>query len=319
MATELELKLMVHSEYLKSAYTFLDKAGGFSASGESLSRRPTLTLMNGYFDTEEETLMKSGVALRVRSVNDEYIQTVKTRGSNRVGMHARGEWEWPLPSAALDLSLLKSVPLPEVLKDMSWSRNLIEVFRTDFERQVWLIEHLNTTMEVVCDRGLVTSQYGQDSICELELELKYGAECGLYLLAVELAKCVPVQVSIVSKAQKGARLKNRVIEFPDKPQNTASERELAAYWYEVWLTYWEAMFFMQDDVLIQPVRRSMAQLKGCLPSQLGQYLTQLDEVYDQILASDDEDCLSAFACEIQTGVAMLKIGQWFHIKHVNKH
>ncbi|PYF78342.1 MULTISPECIES: CYTH domain-containing protein [Marinomonas] len=310
MATELELKLMLQSEYLKSASDFLDEFCAL-ADAEDQSRQPTLALMNAYFDTEDASLMKGGMALRIRAVNKTFIQTVKTRGSNRIGMHARGEWEWFLPNDQLDLSLLNEVPLPESLQDMSWANELVEVYRTDFERQVWNIHSAACKMEVVCDQGLVTSPYGEDSICELELELKQGDESGLYQFALQLAERVPVQVSIVSKAQKGVRLKYGQIEFPDKPLATSSSIELAAYWYEVWLVYWEAMYFMEDEALLQPFRHSMAQLKNCLPDTLAQQLTALDNELMPYLA-DESVVLKQLAGMTNIGVNMLLVGQWLN-------
>lgn len=311
MATELELKLMLQSEYLKSASDFLD---GICASSDSddQSRQPTLALMNAYFDTEDAELMQGGMALRIRAVNNKFIQTVKTRGSNRIGMHARGEWEWFVPSDQLDLSLLSDVPLPESLQGMTWSSKLIEVYRTDFERQVWNIQSQETKMEVVCDQGLVTSPYGEDAICELELELKDGDEAGLYQFALQLAERVPVQVSIVSKAQKGVRLKYGQIEFPEKPDNTSNSLELAAYWYEVWLVYWEAMYFMKDEALMQPVRHSMAQLQACVPSALAQELNSLDAKLEQQLIVEDDLLLKNLAGMTQIGMTMLLVGQWLN-------
>ncbi|REG82860.1 CYTH domain-containing protein [Marinomonas pollencensis] len=311
MATELELKLMVQSEYLKSASEFLDEFCLLSQT-KTATRQATQSLMNGYFDTEEATLMQAGIALRIRAVNQQFIQTVKTRGSNRVGMHARGEWEWSIPSDQLNLSLLNEVPLPDSLADMAWSRHLLEVFRTDFERQIWLIEEHGTAMEVVCDCGKVTSPFGEDKISELELELKSGDESGLYRFALQLAKQLPVQVSTVSKAQKGVRLKQGTIEFPEKPNVGASKLALAAYWYEVWLVYWEAMLFMKDDILIQPVRHSMAQLARCLPQELASRLDRLDEIYQTILQTEDAKLLSAFASNKETGIIMLEIAQWLN-------
>lgn len=311
MATELELKLMLQSEYLKSASDFLD---GICASSDSddQSRQPTLALMNAYFDTEDAELMQGGMALRIRAVNNKFIQTVKTRGSNRIGMHARGEWEWFVPSDQLDLSLLSDMPLPESLQGMTWSSKLIEVYRTDFERQVWNIQSQETKMEVVCDQGLVTSPYGEDAICELELELKDGDEAGLYQFALQLAERVPVQVSIVSKAQKGVRLKYGQIEFPEKPDNTSNSLELAAYWYEVWLVYWEAMYFMKDEALMQPVRHSMAQLQACVPSALAQELNSLDAKLEQQLIVEDDLLLKNLAGMTQIGMTMLLVGQWLN-------
>ncbi|NLQ18937.1 CYTH domain-containing protein [Marinomonas sp. M1K-6] len=311
MAIELELKLMLQSEHLTSASNFLDNICA-SSNHDGQSRLPTLTLMNAYFDTQDGDLMQAGMALRIRAVNGQFIQTVKTRGSNRIGMHARGEWEWQLPNARLDLTLLTQVPLPESLADMAWGAQLVEVYRTDFERQVWNIDCHNTQMEVVCDRGLVTSPYGEDAICELELELKSGDEAGLYEFALQLAECVPVQVSLVSKAQKGVRLKNRHIEFPEKLHNTTDEIALAAYWYEVWLAYWEAMYFMQDEALMQPVRHSMSQLSDCLPDDLALTVTRLDQMLVAQLKEDETAILKTLAGMTQIGIVMLNIGKWLN-------
>lgn len=311
MVIELELKLMLHPDYLKSASDFFDEICSLS-EGDGQTCLPTLSLMNAYFDTEESSLMQAGMALRIRSMNGVFIQTVKTRGSNRVGIHARGEWEWFLSNERLDLSLLKGVPLPESLRDMSWSPELIEVYRTDFERQVWNVESQGTKIEAVCDKGLVTSPYGEDSICELELELKNGDETALYHFALQLAERVPVQVSIVSKAQKGVRLKYGRIELPDEPINVGNIAELAAYWYEVWLVHWEAMYFMKDEVLIQPIRHSMYQLKSYLPNDLVQALEDLGSNFDECLMEDEELILSKLAGMKQTGLVMLKVGQWLN-------
>ncbi|MCV2403916.1 CYTH domain-containing protein [Marinomonas sp. C2222] len=311
MATELELKLMVHPNFLKLACDFLDNFCQQSADTNN-SRQPTLALMNAYFDTEDALLMQTGIAMRIRSFGSRFIQTVKTRGSSRIGMHARGEWEWEVENDQLDLTLLKEVPLPDVLKDMSWCKNLIEVYRTDFQRQVWNIELSNTQIEVVCDNGLVTSPYGKDTICELELELKSGEETGLYDFALQLAEHIPLQVSVVSKAQKGVRLKYGKIEFPEKPKSIENSLELASYWYEVWLVYWEAMHFMQDEALLQPLSHSMERLQACLPIDLQKRLMELDAEIKQVTLGDSPDLLERLAGEKSIGLAMLTIGQWLN-------
>lgn len=311
MATELELKLMLQSEYLKSASDFLDEICAQS-DDDTVSRQPTLNLMNAYYDTEDGQLMSGGMALRIRAVNDQFIQTVKTRGTSRVGMHARGEWEWQLESDCLNLSLLKDVPLPDTLVNMSWSRHLQQAYRTDFQRQVWNIQQCTTKMEVVCDEGKVTSPYGEDSICELELELKSGPESALYEFALRIAEQVPVQVSVVSKAQKGVRLKQGQIEFPQKPIGSVSRLALAAYWYEVWLIYWEAMFFMQDEVLLQPFRHTISQLRPCLPAHLDHALVDLDNALEELYKADEDKVLELLGGLKYVGSLMLKIGQWLN-------
>ncbi|ADZ90153.1 CYTH domain-containing protein [Marinomonas mediterranea] len=311
MATELELKLMVQPEHQTKVCTYLDEFCSDSTENQHI-RKPTLSLMNAYYDTPDATLLNAGIALRIRAVNGRYIQTVKTRGSSRIGMHERGEWEWDVPSDALDFSLLQEVPLPEVLQDLSWSKDIVAVFRTDFDRKVWDIEHKDTSIEVVCDRGEVTSPYGRDEISEVELELKSGNAEDLYGFGLVLCDSLPLQVNLVSKAQKGARLKSRKIEFPDTPESSSSNIEFAAYWYETWITYWEAMFYLQDEILIQPVRNSMLQLKKCLPDELHQTMSELDELLNDTTQTAEGSVLDELAAIENTGKVMLTIGLWLN-------
>lgn len=312
MATELELKLMIQPDFLESASQFLDK---FCAQSEGSSAHPTLTLMNGYFDTADELLMKSGVALRIRSMNQRYIQTLKTRGSSRVGMHARGEWEWELKQDALDLSLIDTTLLPSNLQNGRWEKELLEVFRTDFTRQIWLILEGNTTMEVVIDKGEVRSPYGSTPICEIELELKKGDEEGLYNFASALAKQVPVQVSTVSKAAKGNRLKTNRIELPHEPSESASKFDFTLYWYEMWLTYWEAMCFLDDTALLIPVCDAMDHLSAYLPTGLAKEVLALKQELSKELNMSKQESPLLLTEILLVGQVMLNIGHWLSRKY----
>lgn len=309
MATELELKLMIQPEYLQAVSSLLDQI--CSKSSES-SIEPPQELMNAYFDTPDELLKKAGIALRIRAVNGRYIQTLKTRGSSRVGMHARGEWEWDLPQDSIDLSLLDVQMLPASLQNVAWGSELVEVFRTDFTRKIWLIVDGDSTMEVVVDQGKVHSNYGHDPICELELELKDGPEKGLYNFAMQLAKKVPMQVSTVSKAAKGNRLKHNRIELPNEPEENASTWELTAYWYEVWLVYWEAMCFMDDPVLRVPVCDAMTHLSDYLPEKLRIPLLDVknDLIQRQNLSVNESPLI--LAQQTNVGQSMLTIGYWLN-------
>lgn len=309
MATELELKLMIQKDHLNLAYDFLNRV-----CQEQLDccAQPSLQLMNGYFDTKDNTLMQSGIALRIRAINDRYIQTLKTRGSNRIGMHARGEWEWDIKEDLLELERLTDEMLPQSLHDRSWTKDLLQVFRTDFERQIWLIQTADALMEVVCDQGEVTSPYGQDEISELELELKQGDEIGLYDFASCLALEVPVQVSTVSKAQKGVRLKNNKIELPDNLTDDASLVAQGAFWYETWLVYWEAMCFYDDAAFLTPIYDAMAQLTQFISPALAQDLVRLDSLMKQKVGQLETESPLALTALLETGQAMLAIARWLN-------
>jgi len=309
MATELELKLMIQKDHLNLAYDFLNRT-----CQEQVDCRvePSLQLMNGYFDTDNNTLMQSGIALRIRAVNGRYIQTLKTRGSNRIGMHARGEWEWDIKEDVLELARLTNDMLPEDLHDRVWSKDLLQVFRTDFERQIWMIQTADTLMEVVCDQGEVTSPYGKDEISELELELKQGDEIGLYDFASRLAMAVPVQVSTVSKAQKGVRLKNNKMELPERLSSDASPVEQGAFWYETWLVYWEAMCFYDDAAYLTPIYDAMGQLADFISPALALDLVSLEDKMKQVMATLESDSPIPLTALLETGQSMLAIARWLN-------
>ena len=308
MATELELKLMIQKEHLNLAYEFLNAVCGNQVD---CSAEPSLQLMNGYFDTQDNILMQSGIALRIRAINERYIQTLKTRGSNRIGMHARGEWEWDIKADVLELERLTDEMLPQNLHDRAWVKDLLQVFRTDFERQIWLIKEADTLMEVVCDQGEVTSPYGKDQISELELELKQGDEVTLYDFASRLAKSVPVQVSTVSKAQKGVRLKNKQIELPDPLTDDANLVDQGAYWYEAWLVYWEAMCFYDDLAYLKPIYEAMDKLEAFISPALAQELNDLVNKMKAI-SNTEEVVIANLTSILETGQIMLAIARWLN-------
>ncbi|GAB3489256.1 CYTH domain-containing protein [Marinomonas epiphytica] len=316
MSIELELKLMIQPQHLPLVSNYLTSL--VQTGGEEAGKQ--FQLMNAYFDTPQGVLRETGIALRIRAIDQRYIQTVKTRGSSRIGMHARGEWEWDIEQDSLDLSLLNSIPLPQALSQAGWREELQEVFRTDFSRRIWQVSNDKSKIEVVMDQGEVVSSHGLDEICELELELKEGSEQALYELALNIAERIPVQVGLVSKAQKGARLEHGRIEFPEKVPSHSDIKTLAAYWYEVWLVYWEAIFFTQDPVLTHPLKDALAQLKRCLPEMFQADLEKLGKVYQEHSVKHDithfDFGKQAFFSELQniplTGQVMLKVGLWLN-------
>ena len=200
MATELELKLMIQKDHLNLAYDFLNRT---CQEQVDCRAEPSLQLMNGYFDTENNTLMQSGIALRIRAVNGRYIQTLKTKGRSVDGLSQRGEWEWFVSGPELDLELLQACD--------AWPENInlqqLElVFETNFTRCQFDLEWQGSLIELACDQGYVLSQGKREPINEIELELKSGNEQHLHSLAAELQKKLRLAPSDISKAERGYRL-----------------------------------------------------------------------------------------------------------------
>jgi triphosphatase len=168
-------------------------------------------LANQYFDTPEHALAAARVALRIRKDGEQYIQTLKTRGRSIAGLSQRGEWEWPLEKAKLDLKKLDEQCWPESLAELD-KKQLKPLFSTNFVREkaelAWGRGKSKTVIEAALDLGEVKAGKLREEICELELELRQGEPAALLELAVELAASLALMPSDISKAEGGYRLLN---------------------------------------------------------------------------------------------------------------
>lgn len=204
MVTETELKLRLAPEWLaRLKRQLLLRA---AQTSRPVSRR----LYNIYYDTPQHDLHKSGMALRLRRVGRQWLQTLKGGGSVRAGLHQRNEWEVPVKGMALDFSLLESGAqqtaewddhLPKALR-----KKLQPVFVTDFVRSSRMLLWQGAEIELCADEGTVsTRRYGMP-VCEVELELKSGEPRQLFELALAILDVAPFELEQVSKAEQGYRL-----------------------------------------------------------------------------------------------------------------
>ncbi len=194
MSGETELKLLLA---LEDHQTVLEAP---CLAGKEVE---VLQLDNIYFDTPEFDLNNSKVALRIRKKGDRYIQTLKTRGVSVNGLSRRGEWE--LNGEALDLAPLSEV-WPENLKSIDTAR-LEPVFRTDFQRTQVNLEWQGAQIELALDCGKIKSGDREETISELELELKQGPEEALQDLARVLGELADLKPGDISKAERGYQLR----------------------------------------------------------------------------------------------------------------
>nr|MDT0252975.1 CYTH domain-containing protein [Endozoicomonas sp.] len=200
MSQETELKLSLPENQKES----LKNHPFWQEHGAQLPE--TRHLGNTYFDTADLRLNQARVALRIRAVNGQFIQTLKTRGESINGLTRRGEWEWPLTSLVLDAAPLAAV-WPDELKDVA-VESLKPVFTTDFDRTRWILHWQNPSarVEVALDEGRVSARGRTRPICELELELLDGDERALAAIARELPSFFDLQPLDTSKAERGFEL-----------------------------------------------------------------------------------------------------------------
>ena len=199
MVLEQELKLSV----LEGEITLKD----ISIEGYQQSEITSQRLISTYFDTPNQTLIDSGVGLRLRFDGSHWFQTVKEAGQVKNGLHERQEWEHALETKAFDEALLALTPLKALIEDKVMWASVSPVFTTDFIRQTIVLRSQDQSeIELAYDKGSIHAGEKTTSIHEIELELKTGDVNHLQQIAVQLISKLPLETTNSSKAQKGYAL-----------------------------------------------------------------------------------------------------------------
>ncbi|RDJ99138.1 CYTH domain-containing protein [Paraburkholderia lacunae] len=206
MGMEREIKLALPVSQLKAATQWFVARTGDEG-------RP-VKLANIYFDTPKLALASAKSALRLRHTPDGWLQTFKTVGEAKDGLHSRHEWEMPVASEQLEIdALLHACDDPAAAKALREAApELIELFRTNFIRTLWHVALDGSDIEAAIDQGEVLAEVNSEvrraPISEVELELKSGDEAVLNALASELGKHVAgLAPDNISKAQRGYQLR----------------------------------------------------------------------------------------------------------------
>jgi inorganic triphosphatase YgiF len=201
MATEIELKLLINPADIPRLRRHpLLKT---HASGRASTRK----LFSIYFDTPDSSLRQQRVALRVRRIGARRVQTVKSGGGVRAGLHQRGEWEDEVAHDYPDLTKLTDPALFKMFSSAAVRDRLQAVFTTEFKRTTWQLQWDNgDELELALDQGAVKSGDKAAPLCEIELELKQGDPARLFSTALELQQTIPLRLENVNKADRGYRL-----------------------------------------------------------------------------------------------------------------
>lgn len=263
MAEEIELKLSMQPQDLSR----LDALLAQWSAGEPQVQQ----LNNTYFDTPQRHLHQAKAALRLRSNGQGWVQTLKTSGQNQGALTQRGEWEMPVAGPQLEVHRL-----PDQVLQPEWYAQLQPLFTTNFTRRSWLLD-LNLDagpiqVELAADTGKVTLPNGkQDTLSELELELKAGRAEQLFALADQLASQLSLHPAVLSKAERGLRLLG---ELKTRPAPKLAEQthfevlnRLASYQLNRWIECHENWAFSAQEQEVQQAQRLLLGLQGILVVQ----------------------------------------------------
>jgi len=227
MENEIELKIMLEAQNIVPITQWLAMQRVLDESETALG--------NTYFDTPEQYFALNQMGFRVRSKNQHYEMTLKTKGEIVGGLHIRPEYNLPLENEKPDFKRLISHFNLQIEQAEQVSANLQPTFSTDFLRHQWLIEINKSQIEVVLDQGEVKNPFGSEKICELEFELKTGALADIFQIIEQMPKLNGMWLSSLSKAQRGyivgrpERFKQEILQAVKKEKNYTLEQQLADY------------------------------------------------------------------------------------------
>jgi inorganic triphosphatase YgiF len=187
-------------------------------------QRPLLSI---YFDTPKFDLLQRGIALRVRRVDDHWVQTLKAEAQSVGALSSRPEWEMAMTNGTSpDFSVLPQTAL-DLLAGIKL-KHIAPVFTTEFERTTWQIGNNKAQAEVALDIGKIYAGEACRDICEVEIELKSGAHEFLFDVATQLLQQVPLHIEPRSKAERGYILSGAVNPTPIKSTHAAIHKDQTA-------------------------------------------------------------------------------------------
>ncbi|MET0856476.1 MAG: CHAD domain-containing protein [Telluria sp.] len=225
---EVELKLVVDPQYRDALLQHP------LLNGQSASAPREENVSDTYFDTPDLRLRQSDIGLRVRRVNDGWVQNIEHDDSVHGAIHFRREWESPVSAAAPELRRLR-----EVVDDKRTRRNVLDaaasgkglapVFTTTVRRIAWeLHPQEGGLIALALDQGRLECDGKDSAITELELELKSGDPTHLLDLALALQSDIPLQIGTRSKADRGYALLAPTPPDAVKANKLALTREMTA-------------------------------------------------------------------------------------------
>lgn len=184
-------------------------------------------LFSIYFDTPKFDLMQRGIALRVRRIGKQWIQTLKAESQSVGALTSRPEWEAAIAHGGRpDFSVLPQAAL-DLLSGIKHKR-VAPVFTTEFRRTTWQIGDGAAQAEVALDRGKITANGRCQEICEVEIELKSGMPGFLFDIAEQLLHAAPLHAEPRSKAERGYILSGAITPSPVKSVRPAIAQDQPA-------------------------------------------------------------------------------------------
>ncbi|MEM1048194.1 MAG: CHAD domain-containing protein [Pseudomonadota bacterium] len=160
-------------------------------------------LRSVYFDTADHALRKAGISVRIRTVDDALVQTVKAQTAIRGGISNPVEVEFPVAEETPTIDAIPNKALRKQISRLVGDADLKPVFETDMVRLKQDISRGHTLAELALDSGHIRTGEKDAPLNEAELELIAGSMDDFLAIADDLFADVPLKFSNSSKAERG--------------------------------------------------------------------------------------------------------------------
>lgn len=163
----------------------------------------TSTLRSIYFDTPDHRLRARGISLRVRSIGDRWVQTIKAGTNLEKGISNPDELEAVVCRPEPDLGAIDDRRLRRAVERAVKASALEPQFETIVTRTTHKLHSDKGDLELALDEGVVRAGTTEDKLCEAELELKAGSPECLLETAAALFSAQPIRLAEATKADRG--------------------------------------------------------------------------------------------------------------------
>src|SRR5690242_1504727 len=132
----------------------------------ALALGPARALCAIYYDTPDEVLRRTRMALRVRREAGAWLQTLKSE----ISPTARGEWQSTAPSGRLDVARLprEAIRAATGVDIGALAGRLRPQLQTRFTRRTAEIHFDGAIVEAALDRGAIIARARRERILELQ-------------------------------------------------------------------------------------------------------------------------------------------------------
>jgi len=197
---ELELKLELTPQELR-------RVGANPALEDLTVGKPvTRTLRSIYFDTPDHRLRAQGISLRLRSIGDQWVQTIKAGQGLRNGVSNPDELESVVGRPEPDLGAIDDRRVRRTIERAVKASALEPQFETVVTRTTRKLHSQKGELELALDEGVVRAGAAEDKLCEAELELKAGSPECLLETATALFAAEPIRFAEATTAERGYNL-----------------------------------------------------------------------------------------------------------------